>query len=67
MLLAQALVTAVYLVFVVRVWTVSRQLRAQAAATGAAVALVVEEERLTPYVEDGLAALDAYLSEGYAP
>lgn len=58
MLVLQTLGTAAYLAFVLRVWRVSRAARLEVTALGGG---------FTPYVEDGLAAIDAYLSESSPP
>ena len=80
MLLLQTALTAAYVAFVVRVWRVSRRRAAGAAAAGSAGLLPAADcppesavgwpplgTEFGPYVDEGMAALDAYLSGGLAP
>jgi hypothetical protein len=80
MLLLQTVVTAAYLAVVVRVWTVSRQRATRRGAVGAAAPLPAADcppeaavgwpplgTEFGSYVDEGMAALDAYLSGGLAP
>ena len=75
MLLVQTLLTVAYLVLVGRVWSVSRHGRRPLPPASLAAADLAPEsavgwpplgEDFEPYVDEGIAALDAYLSEGFA-
>jgi hypothetical protein len=75
LLLLQTLVTAAYVVVVGRVWLVIRQGAQRRSATCLPAADLPPEAAMGPppsgedfesYVDDGMAALDAYLSEGFA-
>ena len=73
MLLVQTLFTIAYLVLVGRVWAMGRsggsaplQLPAADRAPESAVGWPPLDEGFDPYVDEGIAALDAYLSEGFA-
>jgi hypothetical protein len=76
LLLAQTLLTVAYLVLVGRVWKLKRRRAAVAARATlpeadrppeAAVGWPPVDDGFEPYVDEGFAALDAYLSEGFAP
>jgi hypothetical protein len=75
LLLLQTLLTAAYVVVVGRVWLVTRQGGPRPVAPCLPAADLPPEAALGPppngedfesYVDDGMAALDAYLSEGFA-
>jgi len=75
MLLVQTLLTVAYLVLVGRVWSVARQRGREPAPPSLAAADLAPESAVgwppmgvgfEPYVDEGIAALDAYLSEGSA-
>ncbi len=75
LLLVQTLLTAAYVVVVGRVWLVTRQGGLRAAAPCLPTADLPPEGDIGPppssedfesYVDDGMVALDAYLSEGFA-
>jgi hypothetical protein len=78
MLIALAMLTTAYFAVVVRLWR-SRRVAAATAAVAQAAALPADDQPpatavgwppggsgFTSYVAEGFAALDAYLSEGYA-
>jgi hypothetical protein len=76
LLLLQTLLTAAYVVVVGRVWLMTRpggsrpgnpSLPAADLPPEAAVGPPPTGEQFESYVDDGFAALDAYLSEGFAP
>ena len=80
MLLVQTLFTIAYLVLVGRVWAVGRSggslflptrllpsLPVADLAPESAVGWPPQDDGFDPYVDEGIAALDAYLSEGFAP
>ena len=75
MLLVQTLFTLAYLALVARVWAVARRtedaarpesLPAADLAPESAVGWPPTGEEFESYVDEGIAALDAYLSEGFA-
>jgi hypothetical protein len=75
LLLLQTLLTVAYVVVVGRVWLVTRQggrrplapcLPAADSPPEGALAPPPSGEDFESYVDDGMAALDAYLSEGFA-
>jgi hypothetical protein len=79
MLIALAMLTTAYFAVVVRLWRSRRVAAATAAVAAQAAALPADDQPpatavgwppggsgFTSYVAEGFAALDAYLSEGYA-
>ena len=74
MLILQTLLTAAYLAVVGRVWLLKRRgaalpgpaLPAADQAPETAVGLPPAGDEFVGYVHDGIAALDDYLSEGFA-
>ena len=75
MLLVQTLFTVAYLALVARVWAVARGTHDAAPASSLPAADLAPEsaigwppagEEFESYVDEGIAALDAYLSEGFA-
>lgn len=74
MLLLQTLITAAYLAVVGRVWLLKRRgarllapaLPVADQAPETAVGLPPAGDEFVSYVHDGIAALDDYLSEGFA-